>query len=131
MPRIVDMVESKYIKKEEVGAGVLATIKGITQHDVSLANESPKLKYCLEFEENTPPLDKPLVLNLTKMSVLEEMTGSDDSDDWIGKKIVIYHNPEIMFGPKKTGGTAIRAPKNQSQPEPVDRQAVEVDDLPF
>ena len=115
MPRINDMIDSKFLKKEDVDPPVLATIKDVTQHDVSMENKPEELKWCLEFQENL----KPMVLNSTNMRLIEAMTGSDLTDDWLGKNIVLFNDPTISFGGKITGGIRVRAPKGQ-QPEPVD-----------
>jgi len=125
MPRINDMIESKFFKKEDAEPPVLATIKDITQHDVSMENQPEEMKWCLEFSENF----KPLVLNPTNMRILEAMTGSDDTDDWIDKKIVLFNDPNVSFAGKLTGGTRVRAPKGQqpqAQPHPVADE-----DIPF
>lgn len=112
MPRINDMVESKFLKKEDVMPNpIMVTITKASQHDVSLQNEPSRLKWCLEFAET----DKPLVLNVTNMRLLESIFGSDDTDDWIGKKIVLYNDPSIMYAGKVTGGVRVRAPRNQPQ----------------
>ena len=110
---------------------VLGTITGIQQYDVSMQNEPPKMKWGITFAEVNPPLNKPLILNATRMGVLEAMTGSDSSDDWMGKKIVVWQDKTVVFGSKVTGGTALRAPKNQ-QHIPVDPpQEQPEDEIPF
>ena len=126
MPRIAEMLPSKYIKKEEVETPVLGTVRSVSQYNVAKQNEPAKPRWCVEFLETTPPLNKPLVLNATKMSVLKEITGSDSSDAWTGAKVVIYHDPEIKFGVEKVGGTALRAPKNQQpQAAPIPADAMD------
>ena len=125
MPRINDMVESKFLKKSDVDPAVLWTVAAATQHDVSMENQPEEMKWCLEFEESS----KPMVLNVTNMRLIESITGSDDTDDWIGKKVVLYDDPSIMYAGKVTGGIRVRAPKGQqpqAQPQPV-----AAEDIPF
>lgn len=113
MPRINDMIESKFLKQADVGSGVLATVCKIAQYNVAMQGAEPDMKWCLEFKE----LDKPLVLNSTNMHILEAITGSDNSDDWMGKQIVLYTDPNISFGGKIVGGIRVRAPKKVTGPK--------------
>ena len=115
MPRLTDMIESKFIKKDDVDPAVLYTITKCVQHDVSLENEPQRLKWCLEFAET----DKPLVLNVTNMRLCESIYMSDNTDDWIGKPLVLYNDPSIMYAGKITGGVRVRPPKNQAPAAPA------------
>jgi hypothetical protein len=121
MPRVSDLKQSKYLTKEDVSPPILVTIKGYEQVNVAMENQAPDMKWALIFIE----ADKPLVLNQTNGAIIEVITGSDDFDQWTGKKIVLYNDPTIMFGGKMTGGIRVRAPKGQAAPPPPD------DDLPF
>jgi hypothetical protein len=114
MPRINEMVESKFLKKEDVEQGVLVTITAIEQHDVSMENKPTEMKWCATFNE----LAKPLVLNMTNMRALEAITGSDDSDHWIGRTIVLFNDPNVSYAGKITGGIRLRAPRNQQPQQP-------------
>lgn len=119
MPKTSEMITSKFLKKEDVGNGALLTIKNVVQHDVAQQGAGPEYKWCCEFREE----EKPLVLNVTNMRLLESITGSDDTDDWIGTQVVLYNDPSIMYAGKMTGGIRVRAPKNQVPPK--------TDEVPF
>jgi hypothetical protein len=135
------MVESKFLKKEDVGRGTLATIQKCVRYNVALSGAPQELKWCLEFAE----LDKPLVLNVTNMRLLESITGSDDTDNWIGCKVVLYDDPTIMYAGKVTGGIRVRAPRPGAVPPDAEDQTrkdtsavsgnpvppVSDDDIPF
>jgi hypothetical protein len=114
MPKTSEMMNSKFLKKEDVGRGVLATVTGCTKQNVALPNQPAKMRWCLAFAE----LDKPLVLNATNIALAEQATGSDDTDRWIGQKIVLYNDASIMFGTERVGGIRIRAPKPQTASAP-------------
>ena len=118
MPRISEMVPSNFLKKEDVEKGALVTIENVAQHNVAMANQPAELKYCLEFVE---PL-KPMVLNVTNMSILQEITDSDNSDDWLGLTIVLYNDPNVMYAGKRTGGIRLRAPRQDPLPAPAAQQ---------
>ena len=122
MPRISEMASSKFLKKEDVDPAKLVTVRAAKQYDVSLENDPTDMKWALELEET----EKPWILNVTNMRLMESITGSDDTDDWIGKKVVLYDDPSIMYAGKVTGGIRVRAPKGQAQPEPEPE-----DDIPF
>ena len=107
MPRTSEMRESKFLKKEDVGEGALMTVEGCEQHNVAMQGAEPEMKWCLSFVE----ADKPLVLNSTNIQLCERVFGSDDTDDWIGKKIVLYTDHNVSFAGKVIGGIRVRAPK--------------------
>jgi hypothetical protein len=108
MPKVNEMIPSKFLKKEDVGIGVLVTIGNITKENVAQEGADPEYKYCMSFAE----LDKPLVLNSTNLHILQAILLSDESDDWTGKKIVLYTDPTVSFGGKVVGGIRIRQPKD-------------------
>lgn len=101
MPRIHEMIDSKFLKKEDAGTGILVTIKGVEKRDVGTEAE-PEQKWVLLLEEQ-----KPLVLNSTNLALLEKALGSDDSDEWMGQKVVLYNDENVSFGGKLTGGVRV------------------------
>ena len=129
MPKTSEMRDSKFLKKEDVGRGVLATISGCVKKNTAMEGADPEHKWCLTFHE----LDKPLVLNLTNATTLETILGSDDTDHWIGKRIVLYTDPNVMYAGKIVGGIRVRAPKPTAPPPPPPVHAVPLtdDDIPF
>ena len=107
MPKIHEMLESKFLKKEDVGAGVLYTINAVVQKNVAKEGADPEYKWAMCFEQN----DKPLVLNSTNIQLCQAVFGSDDTDDWLGKQIVLYTDPNVSFQGKVIGGIRVRKPK--------------------
>jgi hypothetical protein len=134
MPKVSEMRESKFLKQTDVGAGALMTITGCHQHNVAMQGAEPDLKWCLSFHES----DKPLVLNSTNAQLCEKALGSDDTDDWVGKQIVLYTDPNVSYGGKVVGGIRVRAPKTKlastpvkKAPLPVVAEDEESDGIPF
>lgn len=115
MPNIHELIPSRYIKKDDIGAGALCTIRGISRENVS-NEDNPEEKVVLTLDE----FDKKFVANITNIFMIVSVYGEDYSE-WIGKKIVLYFDPTIQFKGKVTGGIRVRAPKGAT-PEP---------DLPF
>lgn len=106
---VSDLRSSKYLRKEDVGAGVLATISAITQENVSREGADSETKVVLHFHE----LDKPMVLNSTNGNILANITGHDTEieKNWIGARVVLYNDPTVQYAGKLIGGIRIRAPK--------------------
>ena len=129
MPKTSEMRVSKFLKQDDVGRGVLVTIANVKQHDVAREDAGePEMRWCLHFKE----LDKPLVLNATNIASTEKVCGSDNTDDWIGKRLVLYTDPNVMYKGKMTGGVRIRAPKPTAPPAPPPPvQELTDDDIPF
>ena len=133
MPRTSEMRESKFLKQGDVGAGALMTVESCERHNVAKEGAEPELKWCLTFSDN----DKPLVLNSTNIQLCERIFGSDDTDVWIGKKIVLYTDPNISYQGKVVGGIRVRAPKVKATtaaappPPPPPVEDLTDDDIPF
>jgi hypothetical protein len=102
-----DLRQSKYLKKEEFDTPATVTISGVHQENVAKEGAEEELRWIMTFAE----LDKGLVLNTTNGQLIERITGQRESEDWIGKKIVLYHEPNVTFGGKLLGGIRVRAPK--------------------
>lgn len=132
MPKTSEMRESKFLKKEDVGAGALMTIESCEQYNVAKEGAPPENKWCLTFSES----DKPLVLNSTNIQLCEKIFGSDDTDAWVGQRIVLYTDPNVSYQGKVIGGIRVRAPKKGAAvpPKPAPKLAAEEltdDDIPF
>lgn len=131
MPKLNEMIESKFIKKDDVGDGILVTITGVDRYNVAMQGAPEELKWCLDFRE----IEKPLVLNVTNMRVIETTLGSDNTDDWIGKQIVLYNDPSVMYKGEIKGGVRVRAsrrpqPVPKVSPQPISNPSPG-DEIPF
>lgn len=115
MPNISEMRESKFLKKEDVGRGTLGTITGVVQMNVAMEGAGKEMKWCLQFSE----IDKPLVLNSTNIQLCANICGSEDTDHWIGKRVVLYMDPNVSYQGKLIGGIRLRAPKTTTTLPPV------------
>ncbi len=109
-----DTGESNYVKKGEVGTGVIAKIVGTDFKNVAKQGAKPEEKGILIFEGNDlrgKPL-KPLICNKTNATMLAMITGSEDSDNWIGTTIILWNNEDVSYtnnqGQIEFGGTRIK-----------------------
>lgn len=111
-----EMIQSNYLKKEDVGEdGTIVTISGFDKVNVARDDQPEDWKYTMQFEE----FEKPMVLNSTNIQLCEKALGSDDTDDWIGKQIIVYNEPNISFGNKLVGGIRIKAYRKVGAPRQV------------
>lgn len=118
MPRIGDMKVSKFLKKSDLGDDeeMTFTIKGVSEENVG-NDDNPDIKWCLLLKE----IDKPMVLNWTNMQLLEMILGSDNTDDWRGKRVRVWHDPSVQFKGELKGGLRIKkGPASSTKaPEPT------------
>lgn len=130
--KIGQMMESKFLKKEDVDPPKLVTIRGFSQQNAG-RDDAPEMKWTMSFQE----LGKPMVMNSTNLQLCAQALGSEETDHWIGKQIVLYNDPSVQFQGKLIGGIRIRAPKKrpvtQAAPEPAPVAADDPfdDDIPF
>lgn len=134
--KIGQMMESKFLKKEDVEPPKLVTIRGFSQQNAG-RDDAPEMKWTMKFIE----LDKPMVMNSTNLQLAAQALGSDDTDHWIGKQIVLYNDPSVQYQGRLIGGIRIRAPKKRPvpiasanavpPPVPVATEEEFDDDIPF
>lgn len=105
MPKIGEMVQSKYLKQDDVPDPVIVTVQGVKQVNVAKEGAEPEMKWAIKFVE----FEQPMVLNSTNIHLAAKIVGSDDTDDWKGKELVLYSDPNVSFGGKLVGGLRFRA----------------------
>lgn len=85
-----DVFESKYLRAADLGGEIATvTIVNVTMEEVGQDKEKRPVVY---FKGS----DKGMILNKTNWSMIVDVTGEDDSDNWTGKSIQIYEG-EAMF----------------------------------
>ena len=88
-----------YLKKEDFPQPAALTIRELKQE--KLQDES---KIVLYFHEN----DKGLVLNKTNAELIARELDTVQIEEWVGKKITLYNDPNVSFGGKLTGGVRVQ-----------------------
>ena len=136
--KIGDLTESKYLKKEDCGKGILVTIAGLEEAVIKKEDGEEHVRVLL-FRENV----KPMVLKSTNTQLINTIMGTtneDDTDDWNGKQIVLFHDPNVTMKGKVVGGIRARAPRvtarppAKAAPAPVEAEPFPAegdDDIPF
>ena len=118
MARTSDMIESKYLKQADAPDPVIVTVTKIGKINIAKEGDPPEDKWAVRFKE----FGKPMLLNSTNIKLLEKACGSDDTDDWIDKEVVLYTDESVSFGGQVVGGLRIRrqqaAPARKAPTQP-------------
>lgn len=123
MPKVSEMIVSKFLRKEDFDEDRILTIRTVKLED--MPGDGGEQKWVLYFREEA----KGMALNVTTIRVLEAAYGPD-SDDWTGKRVMVYVDPNVSFGGKIVGGLRLRTPKKApANPPPVEEGFN--DDVPF
>ena len=81
------------------------TIKGCQLENVAPEDKPEEKKWVVYFNET----DSGVVLNSSRLEQLVNVFGTNESEQWYGKKVMVYCDPNIKFGGKKIGGVAFKA----------------------
>ena len=129
MPNINQMASSKYLKTADVPDPVIVTIQGVKQVNMAKEGEEPEYKWAIKFLE----IDKPMVLNTTNIHVAAKVFSSEDTDDWKGKEIILYTDPNVSFGGQIVGGLRFRGQEKTPVKAASGRAGLTAmkDDIPF
>lgn len=128
MANVNQMIESKYLKQSDLDGETEVTIVKIGQLNVAREDQEPEMKWAVRFQE----FKKPMVLNSTNIQLLSKACESEESEDWIGRKVVIYADPNVSFGGKLVGGLRVKLPVKQAAPrKPAGKFDDMEDDIPF
>ena len=91
MANINQLFPSKYLKAEDVKAGVTVTIAGMKMEKVA---EGEADKPVIYFHGK----QKGLVLNKTNAQMIAHITGSFDTDEWANKMVYLHSEPVSFQG---------------------------------
>jgi hypothetical protein len=115
MANIKDLSKSKYLKTQDVPEPVIVTFVDIDIANVAKEGERKDERLVVKFKE----FEKHMVFNATNMKRTAKFLGSDETDDWIGKKVVLYTDEDVEYAGEIVGGLRVRAVKKR-QPDPED-----------
>ena len=103
------MFPSKYIRGADLmGKDVTVNIASVTVEEVVRGGGKTEKKPHVRFEGK----ERSLILNRTNAKIVSKLYGKF-TDAWVGKRITLYDDPTVRFGPEVTGGIRVRpeAPK--------------------
>lgn len=104
MANIKDMLPSNYLKQADFDQDYIVTVRKLENKNIAMEGKPIEMKWLAHFNE----FDKPMVLNSTNIQLMAKACGSDDTDDWIGKEIIVYTDPNVSFGGELVGGLRIK-----------------------
>ena len=127
--KISEMLASNWLRKEDLAdpvGGEVFTIKKLTEE---LVGQDQQSKWACHWRERDVA---PLLLNKTNLRILAAMLG-DDTDDWIGQEVEVYHDPTISYGGQLVGGLRVRPPRPPKPRQARQRPPADLpnDDVPF
>jgi hypothetical protein len=117
--KAAQMIPSNYLKKEDLDSPTIVTIDHLEEKNVAPPDQPEEVKWIMYFRE----YQKALVLNNTNIQLLVHATGSDDTDDWAGKEVVLYVDPNVSYGGKLIGGLRIRKHETRTPQRAVPQKA--------
>lgn len=107
MPKINEMIPSNYLKQSDFPDDYIVTVRTVVKKNIAMDGKAPDYKWLAGFEE----FEKPMVLNTTNIQLMAKACDSEDTDDWIGKQVIVYVDPNVSFGGELVGGLRIRKHK--------------------
>jgi len=114
MALLKDLFPSKYLKADDLPRPVLVTISDVAEETMNDGKAKPVVSFLEE--------EKSLVMNKTNAERIADITGSNNTDDWIGHQVVIYRDV-VMFQGKTTPCVRVQppapAPAAKPQARPV------------
>lgn len=111
--RIADVYPSRYLKASDLDDPTRARVTAIT---TELFGEKKEPKFVFTLTGQT----KPFVCNVTSARTMEELTGSDDADDWIGTEVMLKPTKVSMSGKMVDSILLSRAPVVRPAKKAVD-----------
>jgi hypothetical protein len=102
--------KSKYIKSTDLQGPTAVTIRGVAAERMRNSSDDSLVVQFAEFE-------KALVLNSLNHDSIADLTGTFDSDQWIGKRMELYTVPEPMA--RSGYAVRIRALRAQTAEQPA------------
>ena len=111
-----DIFVSNYVGKDDLATPLKVTIEKVEFEDIKEDSGKTKQKAVVSFREEDDV--KPLILNLTNFITIEEAYG-EETDDWAGKVIILWHDKSVMMKGVRKGGTRIRIPSGNPGAAPA------------
>lgn len=125
--KLNDMLESKYLKQSDFPNPKVVTIESIEKMNMAAPGEIPEYKWTVKFGG----IAKSMALNSTNLKRLFKYCGND-TDDWAGKKVMVYTDPDVEFKGEIVGGLRIRqAASTQAGGQQRDRTNDDDQEVPF
>lgn len=130
MPHYKTLIDTTYVGQWDLPErDVVVTIAAVGKYEPEQKRkkklpdgryvDEPRKRILITFEA---PARKPWLAGPVSQAAIAAMYGPD-TDMWIGKRIALYKDPDVMMGRVKTGGVRVRPtiPKGPASQDPLDR----------
>lgn len=123
MAKVTQFLSGNFIKSDDVKAAPIVAdivntkISEFTDAKTKKTEQKLTLVLIVKGEE------KQLTINNSIIKALIAAFGDDD-DNWKGRRIVIYHDPSVLFGGKAVGGVRVKVPGVKTEADKA-REAAE------
>jgi hypothetical protein len=118
-----------FLKTEDLqGKPIRVVVEDVAFHDVK-GEQGVERKLVAKFAGK----DKGLILNMTNCELMDQITGTDDFEQWAGHTVILYPTT-TKFGNKTVPCLRIRQNVTaKPAPPPVEEEIAELtdDDIPF
>ncbi len=95
---------SRYLRGADLmGRDATVTIAAVTVEEVARAGGVKERRPCVRFEGK----EKSWIMNRTNAKTVAKLYGKF-TDAWVGKRITLFDDPTVRFGPEVTGGIRVR-----------------------
>lgn len=112
-----DFLGGDFIKGEDVKDGPKkVTITGV---EVAKFEKNGKTERKLQIVVDDAGESKKVTLNTTNLTTIQDAYGNE-TDEWEGKKVVLYFDPSVTYGGKRIGGLRIKVPGQKAAVVPAD-----------
>jgi len=125
--KIGNMFSGSYLKASDLDGDEIKTIDSVSTVSLKDNQGQETHKPVLHFKGQ----DLGLVLNKTNAKAIARALGSDETDDWLGRKITLY-TTEVEFRGDWVDAIRVK-PKAPKESEPTDSVSDDIsdDDMPF
>lgn len=93
---------STYLRKEEIDGDQELTISSVEVEEVGPEKDPKPVMYFKEIEKGM------IIGSKAVLNTLIDAFG-DETDEWVGKKITVYVDPNVAFKGKRIGGLRVKA----------------------
>jgi hypothetical protein len=109
--KVSQLIKSKYLRKEDVDDERVVTIRDVKKEAMPNSNGDES---CVIYFKEEP---KGMVAGNPVLRVLQKNYGND-TDTWIGRRVVLYVDDTVMFGSQVVGALRLRPIKKSGMVEP-------------
>lgn len=125
---------SNFLKADDLqGKNITVEISEVTFEEIGQGRDKES-KIIVAFKGK----DKKLICNKTNANTIAKLTGSDDTDDWVGHRIILtarevdyQGTPMLAIRVSLTKPASAQAAAAAKTPEPAEQDGADPDDIGF